>query len=52
MAVEAAEPDDEELPDVKYAVRSGPYQLCKKAGIGMDIYFQFRHLYLFLNIIS
>lgn len=33
-AVEAAEPDEEEVSEVKYAVRSGPYELCRKAGIG------------------
>nr|XP_032517831.1 transcription elongation factor SPT6 isoform X1 [Danaus plexippus plexippus] len=32
-AVVAAEPDDEEATEVKYAVRSGPYELCRKAGI-------------------
>lgn len=32
-AVEAAEPDEEEPMEVKYAVRSGPYELCRKAGI-------------------
>ncbi|XP_068633718.1 transcription elongation factor SPT6 [Battus philenor] len=33
-AVEAALPDDPAPPhDVKYAVRSGPYELCRKAGI-------------------
>ncbi|XP_046966341.1 transcription elongation factor SPT6 [Vanessa cardui] len=31
-AVLAAQPDADE-PDVKYAVRSGPYELCRKAGI-------------------
>ncbi|XP_045447974.1 transcription elongation factor SPT6 [Melitaea cinxia] len=30
-AVVAAQPDEE--PDVKYAARSGPYELCRKAGI-------------------
>ncbi|CAG9102905.1 hypothetical protein JYU34_005682 [Plutella xylostella] len=33
-AVEAAEPVDEEpATEVKYAVRSGPYELCRKTGI-------------------
>ncbi|CAB3227158.1 unnamed protein product [Arctia plantaginis] len=32
-AVGAAEPDAEEPTEVKYAVRSGPYELCRKAGI-------------------
>ncbi|XP_049873145.1 transcription elongation factor SPT6 [Pectinophora gossypiella] len=32
-AVEAAEPEEEEPTEVKYAVRSGPYELCRKAGI-------------------
>ncbi|XP_050557944.1 transcription elongation factor SPT6 [Spodoptera frugiperda] len=32
-AVEAAEPNEEEVTEVKYAVRSGPYELCRKAGI-------------------
>lgn len=32
-AVEAAEPTEEEPTEVKYAVRSGPYELCRKAGI-------------------
>ncbi|XP_034831769.1 transcription elongation factor SPT6 [Maniola hyperantus] len=33
-AVDAAQPDEEETTEVKYAVRSGPYELCRKAGIG------------------
>lgn len=33
-AVDAAQPDEEEPTEVKYAVRSGPYELCRKAGIG------------------
>lgn len=37
-AVEAAEPDVEEPTEVKYSVRSGPYELCRKAGIGMLAY--------------
>ncbi|CAH4028346.1 unnamed protein product [Pieris brassicae] len=32
-AIEAALPDDEETTEVKYAVRSGPYELCRKAGL-------------------
>ncbi|CAH0715376.1 unnamed protein product, partial [Brenthis ino] len=32
-AVDAAQPDDDEPTEVKYAVRSGPYELCRKAGI-------------------
>ncbi|XP_038220585.1 transcription elongation factor SPT6 isoform X2 [Zerene cesonia] len=32
-AVEAALPDEEEPTEVKYAVRSGPYELCRKAGL-------------------
>ncbi|CAG9561741.1 unnamed protein product [Danaus chrysippus] len=32
-AVVAAEPEEEEATEVKYAVRSGPYELCRKAGI-------------------
>lgn len=33
-AVDAAEPEEEEQTEIKYAVRSGPYELCRKAGIG------------------
>ncbi|CAK1551238.1 unnamed protein product [Leptosia nina] len=33
VAVEAALPDEEEPTEVKYAVRSGPYELCRKAGL-------------------
>lgn len=33
-AVEAAEPEEEEQTEVRYAVRSGPYELCRKAGLG------------------
>lgn len=33
-AVEAAEPEEEEQSEVRYAVRSGPYELCRKAGLG------------------
>ncbi|XP_041979251.1 transcription elongation factor SPT6 [Aricia agestis] len=32
-AVDAAEPDEPDTVDVKYAVRSGPYELCRKAGL-------------------
>ncbi|XP_072949426.1 transcription elongation factor SPT6 [Epargyreus clarus] len=32
-AVEAAEPEDDDHVEVKYAVRSGPYELCRKANI-------------------
>ncbi|CAH2250199.1 transcription elongation factor SPT6 [Pararge aegeria] len=32
-AVVAAQPDEEETTEVKSAVRSGPYELCRKAGI-------------------
>lgn len=34
VAVEATMPDEEEPTEVKYAVRSGPYELCRKAGLG------------------
>lgn len=33
-AVDAGLPEDEEPTEVKYAVRSGPYELCRKAGLG------------------
>ncbi|XP_050684543.1 transcription elongation factor SPT6 [Leptidea sinapis] len=32
-AVQASLPDEEEPTEVKYAVRSGPYELCRKAGL-------------------
>lgn len=40
-AVEAAEPDEEEPTEVKSAVRSGTYELCRKAGIG-----EFHHKFM------
>ncbi|XP_037868375.1 transcription elongation factor SPT6 [Bombyx mori] len=32
-AIEAIELDEEDLTDIKYAAKSGPYELCRKAGI-------------------